>query len=110
MLHRLTHGLVELAAGRRREGRLLIKTRRRADHFLPGGAAGEAGWLEALLELAARHADRGEEVFLAPAARVDARGDKHAVSARPAFCGSTSTIPASCTRCGRSSPSAPATC
>ena len=80
MLHRLTHGLVELAAGRRREGRLLIKTRRRADHFLPGGAAGEAGWREALLELAACHADRGEEVFLAPAARVTARGDKHAVS------------------------------
>ena len=79
MLHRLTHGLVELAAGSRREGRLLIKTRRRSDHFLPGGAAGEERWLHALLELAARHADRGEEVFLAPAARVNARGDKHAV-------------------------------
>ena len=65
---------------RRRDGRLLIKTRRRADHFLPGGAAGKEGWLEALLELAARHADRGEEVFLAPAARVNTRGDKHAVS------------------------------
>jgi hypothetical protein len=80
MLHRLTHGLVELAAGTRREGRLLIQTRRHADHFLPGGAAGKDEWLEALLELAARHADRGEEVFLAPAARVSARGDKHAVS------------------------------
>ncbi len=80
MLHRLTPGLVELAAGTRRDGRLLIKTRRRADHFLPGGAAGKEGWLGALLELAARHADRGEEVFLAPAARVNARGDKHAVS------------------------------
>ena len=79
MLHRLTHGLVELAAGKRRDGRLLIQTRRRADHFLPGGAADEEGWLDALLELAARHADRGEEVFLAPAARVNARGDKHAV-------------------------------
>jgi hypothetical protein len=80
MLHRLTHGLVELAAGSRRDGRLLINIRRRADHFLPGGAAGEDGWLGALLELAARHADRGEEVFLAPAARVKPRGDKHAVS------------------------------
>src|SRR5204863_1651707 len=51
MLHRLTRGLVELAAGTRRDGRLLMQTRRRADHFLPGGAAGEQGWLEALLEL-----------------------------------------------------------
>ncbi len=80
MLHRLTPGLVELAAGKRRDGRLLIQTRRHADHFLPGGAAGAEGWLGSLLELAARHADRGEEVFLAPAARVEARGDKQAVS------------------------------
>ena len=28
----------------------------------------------------ARHADAGEEVFLAPAVRAAARGDKHAVS------------------------------
>jgi len=32
-----TEGLVELAAGVRRDGRLQITTRRRADHFLPGG-------------------------------------------------------------------------
>ncbi|MGN6170060.1 MAG: hypothetical protein ACTHQQ_18100, partial [Solirubrobacteraceae bacterium] len=80
MLHRLTHGLVELAAGIRRVGRIIIQTSMRAYHFLPGGAAGQEGWLSALLELGARHADRGEEVFLAPAARVNARGDKHAVS------------------------------
>ena len=73
-------GLVELAAGARRDGRLQITTRRRADHFLPGGQAGEVGWLEPLLALAARHADAGEEVFLAPAVRAAARGDKHAVS------------------------------
>ena len=72
--------MVELAAGVRREGRLQITTRRRADHFLPGGQSGEEGWLRAALELAAFHADRGEEVFLAPAARSAARGEKHAVS------------------------------
>ena len=71
---------MELAAGARRDGRLQITTRRRADHFLPGGQAGRAGWLRPLLALAARHADRGEEVFVAPAARAAARGDKHAVS------------------------------
>ena len=69
ILHQHTAGLVELAAGARRDGRLHITTRRRADHFLPGGQAGRAGWLQALLALAARHADRGEEVFVAPAAR-----------------------------------------
>ncbi|MGZ4224400.1 MAG: hypothetical protein ACXVSU_25515 [Solirubrobacteraceae bacterium] len=82
MLHSQTSGLVELAAGGRRDGRLHITTRRRTDHFLPGGgAAGERGWLAALLELAGRHAERGEEVFVAPAARSAARGEKQAVSA-----------------------------
>jgi hypothetical protein len=80
MLHARTSGLVELAAGSRRDGRLHITTRRRTDHFLPGGGAGERGWLEALLELAGRHARRGEEVFVAPAARAAARGEKQAVS------------------------------
>ena len=76
LLHGQTDGLVELAAGARRDGRLQITTRRRADHFLPGGRPG----LRALLELAAHHADRGEEVFLAPAVRSAARGGKQAVS------------------------------
>ena len=80
ILHEHTAGLVEIAAGARRDGRLQITTRRRADHFRPGGQAGEAHWLQGLLALAARHADAGEEVFLAPAARSAARGDKHAVS------------------------------
>ena len=81
MLHQDSDGLVELAAGARRDGRLQITTRRRADHFLAGGATSEAGWLEALLELAAQHAERGEEVFLAPAVRSEPRGEKHAVCA-----------------------------
>ena len=80
ILHEQTGGLVEIAAGARRDGRLQITTRRRTDHFLPGGQAGEADWLPALLVLAGRHADAGEEVFLAPAGRAAARGDKHAVS------------------------------
>src|SRR5450755_4015924 len=80
MLHEHTAGLVELAAGNRRDGRLQITTRKRSDHFLPGGGAGGGGWLEALLELAEHHAARGEEVFVAPAARSCARGEKQAVS------------------------------
>jgi len=79
LLHGQTDGLVELAAGARRAGRLQINTRRRADHFLPGGQSGGEEWLRALLELAAAHADRGEEVFLAPAVRSAARGEKQAV-------------------------------
>jgi hypothetical protein len=80
ILHEHTAGLVELAAGARRDGRLQITTRRWADHFLRGGRAGERDWLEPLLALAARHADTGAEVFIAPAVRREARGDKHAVS------------------------------
>ena len=78
ILHERSDGLIELAAGARRDGRLQITTRRRSDHFLPGGADG-GEWLSALLGLAACHADRGEEVFIAPAVRHAARGDKHAV-------------------------------
>ena len=80
MLHADSEGLVELAAGLRRDGDLRISTRTRPDHFLPGGGAGSEGWLEALLSLADRHARRGEEVFFAPAVRSQARGDKRAVS------------------------------
>ena len=79
VLHEDSDGLVELAAGARRDGRLQITTRRRADHFLAGGGAGGGEWLAALLALAARHAERGEEVFVAPAVRAAPRGDKHAV-------------------------------
>lgn len=80
MLHAHTSGLVELAAGVRRDGRLQITTRRQSDHFLPGGGADDRGWLEGLLELAEHHAGRGEEVFAAPAARSAPRGEKQAVS------------------------------
>ncbi len=79
-LHGDSAGLVELAAGTRRDGMLAIHTRGRADHFIPGGASGHADWLARLLALAARHADRGEEVFLGPAVRDAPRGDKRAVA------------------------------
>src|SRR2546423_555478 len=75
-----TAQVVEAAGAARRDGRLQITTRRRADHFLRGGQAGGGDWLGPLLALAARHADAGEEVFLAPAIRAQPRGDKHAVS------------------------------
>ena len=80
LLHSQSNGLVEVAAGTRRDGTLHIHTRARADHFLPAGATGTPGWLEALLALAATHADRGEELFIAPAVRSHARGEKHAVA------------------------------
>jgi len=79
ILHEHTGGLVEIAAGARRDRRLQITTRRRTDHFLPGGHASEADWLKPLLALAARHVDAGRDVFLAPAVRSAPRGDKHAV-------------------------------
>jgi hypothetical protein len=80
MLHADSDGLVELAAGRRRDGRLDFVTRKRPDHFLPGGGTGRPDWLEALLALAERHAARGEEVAVAPAVRHARRGLKAAVA------------------------------
>ena len=80
----------------RRDGRLHITTRRRADHFLPGGAAGRGGWLEELLELAGAHADAGGGVRR-PGRPVRSRAARSRRSARPASCGSTSTARASCT-------------
>src|SRR6266498_3661793 len=80
MLHADSDGLVELAAGRRRDGHLQISTRQRPDHFLSGGRKGDGDWLEALLALAERHTARREEVFIAPAVRRAPRGDKDAVA------------------------------
>jgi hypothetical protein len=80
LVHSQSDGLVELAAGTRDDGRLLIHTRSRANHFLPGGNTGHADWLTRLLALAGSHAERGEEVFLAPAVRHQPRGDRHAVT------------------------------
>jgi hypothetical protein len=80
LLHNDSDGLVELAAGTRRNGHLRLTTRRKPDHYLPGGATGQQGWLARLLELAARHAQRQDEVFVAPAIRTSPCGDKDAVT------------------------------
>ena len=81
VLHEQTGGLVELAAGARRDGRLQITTRRRADHFLPGGqAGGGTGWGDCWRSRA-RHADARRGGVRRPGrAGGSARGDKHAVS------------------------------
>ncbi len=91
MLHADAAELVELTPGTRSaNGRLELDRRRRVEHYLPGGAGGREGWLEALLA----HAERivagayasarlsdgvREEAFVgvAPAPR---RGDKHAIA------------------------------
>ena len=77
-------------AGRARRRR--AARRAAADHDPPARRplparrrAGGGEWLEALLALAARHADRGEEVFVAPAvraqrARREARGQRDPVA------------------------------
>jgi hypothetical protein len=80
MLHGRTRGLVEIAAGRReKDGDLDIYTRRRSDHFLPGGGTGDPQWLERLMELVASHHQRGEEVFVSPAIHAWASANKEAI-------------------------------
>ena len=80
MLHADSDGLVEIAVGFRRDGKLTIP-RRRYSQFLAGGKAGGPGWLEELLATAERHCRRrGAEVFVAPPVRATAAGDKHAVT------------------------------
>ena len=50
MLHAATAELVELTPGTRTaDGELRLDRRARPEHFLPGGAAGDPGWLAALL-------------------------------------------------------------
>ena len=69
LLHSQSNGLVELAAGTRRDGTLQIHTRARADHFLPGGATGTPDGSRRCSRSRPSHADRGEELFIAPAVR-----------------------------------------
>lgn len=70
LLHADSDGYVEIAAGRRPPGaKLRVTTRKDPGHFLSGGTSGGERWLDALLELVANHAARGEEVFVAPAVR-----------------------------------------
>ena len=76
---RASDGLVELAAGRESDGKLIITTRlaRLAPGrttSCPAAPPARNDWLAALLALADRHANRGEEVFIAPAGRSQPRG------------------------------------
>jgi hypothetical protein len=95
-----TGGLVELAAGARRDGRQQITTRRRADHFLPGGRpAGESGC--GRCSRSPRRSRRGglrRTRRPLGGARQEARGQRN-----PLPVGPTSMSPASCTPSGRSS-------
>jgi hypothetical protein len=93
MLHAETRELVELTPGVRTPGgKLDVDRRRRPEHYLPGGASGQDGWLEALLE----HAERivtgayarelfdgapREEAFVGVTPRTQPRGGKDAVAA-----------------------------
>ena len=80
LLHAGSEGLIEIAIGFRRDGKLTIP-RRRYSQFLPGGKTGDEGWLEELLATAERHCRRhGAEVFVAPPVRASAAGDKQAVT------------------------------
>lgn len=76
-LHGHTRGLVEIAAGfRENDGELVIYTRKRADHFLPGGGSGDRDWLERLLAVVDVHVERGEEVFVGPATHACPSADR----------------------------------
>jgi hypothetical protein len=77
MLHGQTSGLVEIAAGHRDSGGdLLIYTRRRPAYFLPGGASGDPDWLRRILELVARHQEKGDDIFVGPAIHACASANK----------------------------------
>lgn len=77
LLHGDSDGYVEIAAGPRPAGgKLRITTRKDAGHFLPGGASGDTGWLDALLKLVARHVDAGDEVCVGPAVRHERAASK----------------------------------
>jgi hypothetical protein len=93
MLHADTAELVELTPGVRPPGgKVDLDRRRRPEHYLPGGASGGPGWLDALLAHADRivagaYADRRfdgrprEEAFVGVTPRLRRRGNKDAVTA-----------------------------
>ncbi len=65
VLHSMTNGYVEIAAGYRdKRGKLKIYTRDDEEYFLPGGATGNLQWRDPLLALAERHHSKGEDVFV----------------------------------------------
>jgi hypothetical protein len=92
MLHADTAELVELTPGTRgADGKLALDRRRRAEHYLPGGAAGRSDWLAALVAHAEQivtgayatrrtGAEPRKEAFVGVAPRIRRRGDKHAIT------------------------------
>jgi hypothetical protein len=78
VLHAASNGFVEIAAGSRKNGKLILYTRKRADHFLPAGE-GHPHWHQRLMQAADRHVKLGEEVFVGPAARAAPGASKHDV-------------------------------
>jgi len=77
MLHGQTRGLLEIAAGHRdSDGALHIYTRRRPSYFLAGGASGDPDWLSRILDLVARHQEKGDDIFLGPAIHARRSADK----------------------------------
>jgi hypothetical protein len=92
MLHADTRGFVELTPGTRPPGgKVQINRRHRAEHFLPGGGAGQRRWLARLLEHAARILEAAyalrrfadgprEEAFLGVTERTARGGEREHVS------------------------------
>jgi hypothetical protein len=81
MLHDRARCVVEIAAGRRDEdGELHIYTRKRSDHFLPGGGMGDPEWLERLMRLVTSHHEQGHDVFVGPAIHARASANKEAIT------------------------------
>jgi hypothetical protein len=81
VLHAASRGYVEVAAGcRDGEGKLDIYTRRRREYFVTAGGYGDnEDWSRPALDLADRHLDAGEELFLGVAPRALPSGSKAAV-------------------------------
>ena len=108
LLHAQSDGLVELAAGTRRDGTLQIHTRARADHFLPGGGTGH--------DAGSKPCSRSRPCTRTAARSCSShrrcartRGATSTPSRTPERCGSTSTSPDSFITCGPSSPTSRAT-
>ena len=78
-LHATSRGFIEVAAGERDKGKLEIYTRRRREYFVVAGGHRDQAWRSEALELADRHLQAGEELFLGVAPRVQQSASKQAV-------------------------------
>ena len=77
LLHGDSDGYMEIAAGPRPAGgKVQIRTRKDPDHYLPGGATGDPGWLRPALALIDRHVQADEELFVGVGVRNDKSANK----------------------------------